>query len=338
MISGVWDRGPDGNPFTPEQAEQWKQNLQHIIQAGATSVPAIAEFLSLNQDAFFSAEEGKLLGYRSARAALLDALVKIGGPEATGVLGDVLQATASPREIAMLARDLEAAAPGQYREQAVAAARQSLAMAVEKQLEGFDVAPLFEVLQHFGGAGVVDDLERAAGQWNYYATLALANLPDGAGVPSLIRMVDAGPSGRSNPGRLQALQVLAQLAASNPDARATLVEQARANRISAHLWPYLARPLAGDQAHVQDSVLNENRPVPDDLRTGSAHIARGNQNFFWAPAGGGLSAEEISQQLALINQLESATVDPDAQRVLEQTRALLEQRLGQSAGVTPPVK
>src|SRR2546426_2596079 len=43
--------------------------------------------------------------------------------------------------------------------------------------------------------------------------------------------------------------------------RTALVEQARANQISANLWPYLSRPLSGDQAHVQDSVLTENLSV-----------------------------------------------------------------------------
>jgi len=56
-----------------------------------------------------------------------------------------------------------------------------------------------------------------AKQWNYYAVIALAQLPDGAGVPSLIRMAQEengyGP-----------LQMLAQLASDNPDARTALLD------------------------------------------------------------------------------------------------------------------
>ena len=58
-----------------------------------------------------------------------------------------------------------------------------------------------------------------------------------------------------------------------------------------------------------------------------SHINSNNQNFFYAPAGGQLSAEEVGQQLALVEELAAATSNPDAQRVLAQTRLLLNQRL-----------
>ena len=324
--------------MTAERAALWKQNFEQLVQGGAASVPAIAEFLKQNKDWTFGAGDAGLLGYGSTRTAMMDALVRIGGAEGVSVLGEILQTTAAPREIALLARNLEALAPEQYRAQAVEAARQSLAMAVEKQLEGFDVAPLFEVIQKYGGPEIVNDLEHATSQWNYYATLALGNLPEGAGVPSLIRMAALGPDNKANPGRLQALQILAELAASNPAARAALVEQARANQIGANLWPYLSRPLSGDQAHVQDSVLNENLQALAGASTGTSHVNHNNQNFFYAPIGGGLTVDQANQQLALVNELAAVASNPDALRVLQQTRTLLEQRLGTataSAGVKP---
>ncbi len=324
--------------MTAERAALWKQNFEQLVQGGAAAVPAIAEFLKLNKDWTFGAGDAGLLGYGSTRTAMMDALVRIGGPEGTSVLGEILQTTAVPREIALLARNLETLAPEQYRAQAVEAARQSLAMAVEKQLEGFDVAPLFEVIQKYGGPEIVNDLEHATSQWNYYAALALGNLPDGAGVPSLIRTAALGPDNKANPGRLQALQVLAELAGSNPEARTALVEQARANQISANLWPYLSRPLSGDQAHVQDSVLTENLSVLAGASTGTSHVSHNNQNFFYAPVGGGLTVDQANQQLALVNELAAVASNPDALRVLQQTRALLEQRLGRAtptAAATP---
>lgn len=333
LVSALAQLDPAAGPMTPERAAQWKQNFEQLIQGGAGSVPAIAEFLRLSKDWSFGEGAAGSLGYSSARPAMLDALFRIGGTEGIGVLGEILQTTAVPREIALLARNLEELAPEQYRAQAVEAARQSLAMAVEKQLEGFDVAPLFEVIQKYGGPEIVNDLAHATPQWNYYATLALGNLPDGAGVPSLISMVTLGPDNRPNPGRLQALQVLAQLAVTHPDARTTLIEQARAGQISANLWPYLARPLSGDQAHVADSVLNENLSVLADASTGGSHIRHNNQNFFYAPIGGGLTVEQANQQLVLVNELATVTSNPDAQRVLLQTRTLLEQRLAKAAAV-----
>jgi len=337
LVNGVWQLDPAAGPMTAERAAQWKQNFAQLIQGGSNSVPAIAEFLRLNKDWAFDAADAKLLGYGSARTAMLDALVQIGGAEGIGVLGEILQTTAVPREIALLARNLETLAPEQYRAQAVEAARQTLNMAVEKQLEGFDVAPLFEVIQKYGGPEVVSDLQQATSQWNYYATLALGNLPDGAGVPSLISMATLGPDNKPNPGRLQALQVLAQLASAHPDARAALLEQARADQISANFWPYLARPLSGDEAHVQDSVLNENLSKLARKSTGASHINHNNQNFFYAPVGGGLTVEQANQQLALVNELAAVTPSPDAQRVLQQSRTLLEQRLGRAiAKAAPP--
>lgn len=326
-VNALWQLDPTAGPMTAERAAQWKQNFEQLVQGGAASVPAIAEFLKLNKDWTFSAGEGGMLGYGSGRAAMLDALAQIGGVEGIGVLGELLQTTAAPREIALLARSLETLAADQYRAQAVEAARQSLSMAVDKQLEGFDVAPLFEVIQKYGGPEIVNDLEHATSQWNYYATLALGNLPDGAGVPALIRMAALGPDSQPNPGRLQALQVLAQLASVNPDARSALIEQAHANQISANLWPYLARPLSGDQAHVQDSVLNENISALAGASTSSSHINHNNQNFFYAPVGGGLTADRANLQLVLVNELAAVASNPDGQRVLQQTRALLEQRL-----------
>lgn len=152
LVAALWQMDPAAGPMTTERAAQWKQNFERLVQGGAASVPAIAEFLKLNKDSTFGAEGSTMLGYGSARVAMLDALVRIGGAEGIGALCEVLQTTAVPREIALVARDLETLAPGQYRAQSVEAVRQSLGMAVEKQLEGFDVAPLFEVLQQYRGS------------------------------------------------------------------------------------------------------------------------------------------------------------------------------------------
>lgn len=319
----LWDAQ---EPLNADGAAQWKLNFEQLLQGGVDSVSAIAEALRPNTERVFTPEEASLLGYSSARTALLDALARIGGPEATAALGEVLDVAASPREIALVTKSLETLAPGQYTDQAVDAARQTLAMAREKQLEGFDVAPLFEVLQTYGGPGALAELEKASGYWNYYGTVALANLPEAAGVPSLIRMASLNEKGVAGPGRLQALQMLAQLAGANEDARTALLAQAKAGQISPNLWPYLARPLAGEQAHVQDSVLNDNAPNLAMARTSSSHIKHNNQNFYFAPAGGGLTAEEVARQMALIEELSKTTSDPEGLKVLERTRLSLERQ------------
>jgi hypothetical protein len=65
----------------------------------------------------------------------------------------VLQTTAEPNEVGELARDLEAQAPGQYRDQILQAAREALDMAHNGQL-GKDIerGPLYRVFQSLGAA------------------------------------------------------------------------------------------------------------------------------------------------------------------------------------------
>src|SRR2546421_5511118 len=220
----------DHPPQTPEQVAEWNLNFQHLVAQGPRSVGAILEFLQKNADL----DLGPETGFASVRAAMFEALVQIGGAEGVAGTLQVLLRTADPREIAVLAQNLEKLAPGEHRQEAIEAARDALAMAANGQLEGADVAPLFEVLRSYGDTSVVSDLMQAAKQWNYYSAIALAQLPDGAGIPTLIEMAPAPSSGRVN-----ALEMLTQMSAQYPEARAALVEQARANKISPNMWPYL---------------------------------------------------------------------------------------------------
>jgi hypothetical protein len=206
-------------------------------------------------------------------------------------------------------------------------------MAANKNLEGSDVGPLFEVLQKYGGVNAVPDLEQATGQWKYYATMALAQLPDGGGIPSLIRMAQ-DTTGPSKGSRDVAIQMLAQVSTQYPEARAALVEQVRTDKIPAWMWPYLSSPLAGDQFQVQDSVDGTaNLTKSSDLKT--THIASGNQNFISAPPAGGLTTQQIEQQTKLIDDLLAVTSNPAAVKALQQSKELLGRRLPQTAGAVP---
>src|SRR5207248_3099914 len=137
---------------TAEQAAEWKTNLLQLVQQGATGVAAIREFLQKSVDMDFGQKGGQMLGYTSARAAMFDALQQIGGPEAVSAMTSVLQTTADPKEIALLAKNLVQQDAEQYRGEVLNAVHEALTMAANKNLEGSDVAPLFEVLQKYGGA------------------------------------------------------------------------------------------------------------------------------------------------------------------------------------------
>src|ERR1051326_2733471 len=174
--------------MTADQARELNQNFKQLAAQGAAAVPVIRQFLGRNQDVMFKdVNGGNVADYPSLRVGLLDVLKQVGGSAALDLSHDTLQTTADPLEIALLSRNLEAIEPGQHRQEALNAARESLAQAASGQLGTSDVGPLFAVLETYGDASVIDDLEKALPKWNYYATMALAGLPDGQGIPVLVR-------------------------------------------------------------------------------------------------------------------------------------------------------
>lgn len=315
-----------GGTMSADDVARWKQNLQLLAKEGSSGVSAIREFLQKNQDLEFGQGGWDALGYPSLRAALYDTLAVIGGPEALAVSLETLQTAAAPREVALLAKSIETQAPEQHRAEILSAARDSLALAAKGQLEGRDVGPVFEVFENYGGAEVVADLEAAAKQWRYYATAALAQLPDGAGVPALVRMLGASPG-----SNIPALEALAGLSVRDEGARQALLAQVAGNRIPAKVWPYLAQALTGDQVQVADSVFDRALSRADGRELQTTHINSGNQNFYRLPTVDTLTPDQLNQQVALVEQfIQAAGSDQAAVQALERTRSTLTRRLGQA--------
>jgi len=229
-----------------------------------------------------------------------------------------------------LAQNLEKMAPEQHRQDAIQAAREALAMAADGKLEGSDVAPLFEVLRNYGDTSVVTELVQAAKQWNYYSAIALAQVPDGAGIPTLVDLA-RGDTG----GKLNALEMLAQVSTQYPEAGKALVEQARANKISPNFWAYLTPLLAGDQYHYQDSIFENTDSGGSERAGNSAYVVFGNQHFYTTPQIAALTTEELNQRLALIDELQSVTSNPSALAALGRARELLTNRMLQTVAVSP---
>jgi hypothetical protein len=303
-----------------EQTAAWKRDLQELVAQGQSAVPAIREFLQKNQEVDFTGAIG--LGYASARAAMFDALLQIGGPEATAVMLETLRTTAEPREIAMLGRNLDSLEPELHRQAAFEAARHSLAMAGEGKLVGIDVAPLFDLFRQLGNAEVVADLEQASTRWGYYGTMALAQLADGLGVPSLVRMSKNESSGGL---RLNSMEMLVQLAAQYPDARAAVLEQARLSQIPQSTWAHLTPFLAGDYYRLLDSIFDTTTPqFGKDLKT--VHIRGSNQNLLLVPRPGITAPDQIQRQIELVNELSGVVSNPAAIQALQQARTILAQR------------
>jgi hypothetical protein len=312
--------------ITPEKAAAWKQTWQELTQQGSAAVPPIREFLERHDNINFEpVTDGALLGHPTLRLALLAALFRIGGAEATATLAQTLRATTDPREISALASYLESAAPGQYVQAVLEATRKALALAADGKLEGQDAGPLFGVFQQWGGTNVLSDLTNAMPQWKYYAAITLANLPNGGGVPTLVQVA----SGPEVPKATQAvaLQMLAQIATQFPAARTALVERARANQIAEPTWAEIASVLGGHSYQIGNPSVDSIPSSPTGGNVKRYHLAFGNQNFYSGQNAANWPAEVITQRLAIVDQLLGVTSNAVAVDVLGKTRTSLVARV-----------
>jgi hypothetical protein len=112
------------------------------------------------------------------------------------------------------------------------------------------------------------------------------------------------------------------MATEYPDAGAALLEQARRNQIPDSAWRKIAAGLSGDQYQIgMPPELGALNPAPPGLKT--YHIEAGNQNFYSLPLNANLTSDQISQRLALIDQLLASASSPAAVEALQNARALL---------------
>jgi hypothetical protein len=309
--------------LTKEQAAQFQQGFQALAAQGAPAVAGIGEFLHKNLDWVFGGETAESAGAASLRAGLLDSLRQIGGPEALALSREVLQNTTDPLEIALLSRNLEEAAPGQYTQEAVDAARQALSTLAQDHVTNLDAAPLFQVLQTYGGTAAAADLAKAAPEWNYYGPIALAELPSGQGIPALIQLAQ-DPAGLETGNNKFALQMLAQVASKYPDAAAALVDLAGHNQITDGTWLSIGGGLSGDQYQFARQFPQNTPAVAPGSPATISTSAGGNQTFYGVPLGSDGSAPDLSQRLAVIDQLLAAGANnPAAVSALRQARARL---------------
>lgn len=319
LVSGLANLDFTHGSITPEQAQQWKATLQTLTAQGAAAVPAIQEFLTLNQEVNFKAVGGgDLLGQSSLRSAFINALAQIGGPEATAAMVQTLQSTTIPSEIAQLAQSLEQQAPGEYKPETLSAVNEVLNMASNGQLPaGWDVGSLFKVLQNYGDPGTASALEQLQGPYKYYATMSLAGLQDGQGVQGLVQEIQDPTAGGK---RDLAFQMLAQVAGQYPDAGDALLQQARANQIPDSAWSKIVTGLAGDQYQLGEppSINGVDPDLTPGLKT--YHIVAGNQNFYSLPVAGD---GQVQQRIDLINQLLGVASSPAAINALQGARTTL---------------
>ena len=128
------------NPQMTRAMRQVIHEMENLIAAGPSALPAISGFLALNEEVNYElpgigpgkgVRDGKIstdfLAPPSLRLGLFDAVKNIGGPAAEKLLVDVLSSTGRGVEVAYLAGALQELAPNKYREVALAAAHELLA-------------------------------------------------------------------------------------------------------------------------------------------------------------------------------------------------------------------
>lgn len=307
--------------MTPEQIALWKQTMQTLMQQGGAAVPAIMEFLERNVDLDMKGLAGDQLG-TSLRQTMFEALAQIGSDGFNG-LAHVLQTTLDPREIASVAGMLEDRAPEQFRNAVVDAARGALAHLAGKKIEGVDVAPLFELLQKFGGPDVVNDLTAAAKTWGYYAPLAIANLPPEFATPALVSLAEDRNFAASGGGAM-AMRLLAERAFTDPAAQEALLRLAEQGKIPTSAYLGISQALAGHVAHYGSGLVPGAAPPPPTLgqQHHRFHIATGNQQYesrYQPPP-----PEQLAQRLELIDKLLKLQQSPIAANALNNARRVIQ--------------
>jgi hypothetical protein len=317
------------------QAEGIRNALAQIADEGAAALPAISRFLQTHEDLDFpDPAAATAVGYSTLRIAFLDILVQIDGPEAEAVLVDQLKTTAEPFEVEVLADMLEERSPGYYREPVIQAVRETLRMIARgpsSEQDAFssettDAAPLFNVLQKYPDEKSVAELERMTSTWEQYAPLSLGNLPDGQGIPYLVRMVRSPTALEGSRGKL-AMRILARDAADDFEARDALIEKVRADEIPASFWPLLAETIAGDHQLQIENPENEEASIGSTKRENpySTYTVSGRrfQKIYSVHRSAVLTQGEAIRRLDLIDKLYEEVSDPAAQNALTQAASLL---------------
>lgn len=313
------------NDLTPEKIYDLQETLQLLIAQGNDAVPAIQEFLEGGKNVSFVGitDDENFLDYGSLRLVLFDVLYQIGGAESVNVLLAELLMTVDPVEIATLAKFLEGLAPMAYRPYIVEESLQTIELALEDRLNARDVGPLFQVLHDYGDANVLPILQKSMGRWGHYATIALASVAEGVGIPTLIDMAEDHDEHSISiflNKNLFALQVLAQVASYDPDAYDALFREALSNRIPESMWPRIALTLAGDYQFQIERP--EGRRSPHVVVGKNKHQL--GQTLYLVRGGTAtLSIEEREARLMLIDELISANESPQAIIALENVRVLL---------------
>ncbi len=157
--------------WSSDQHRLWRviHHLEQLLENGESAIPAIKDFLQLNQDVVFVrpppasggmafpgavADAAGDTAPETLRLGLIEVLSLMKSPIAEAALVEVLQVTGSTEEIIHLAGKLDALAPGKHNAEIASAARELL-NASESAENGFELSnadrlALFRLLDQLG--------------------------------------------------------------------------------------------------------------------------------------------------------------------------------------------
>ncbi len=315
LMTSIAQMSPRHAKWSREEIDEFNRLIQDLKGQGLAGIMAIREFLESGQDVSFAPFIGRIpLEYSSLRVAIIDALTQMGGPEATDFMTSMLHATKNPEEIAFLAKGLEQAAPGAYRAEILNIARTMLNQAFNAPPgQNPGLGHLFGMVQDYGDASFAVDLEnmfrKSPSTLTEYELIALSKLPEGCGIPSLLRMVNEMSE---NPGAYgmtydTALRYLTQASREYPEAGAALLSLATANKISTSGLIQVARALGG----MENQLITKSSGISSRSEMGVAWTIER-----WTDA-------QIDQRLALVDQLLRLNTQPAAIKALQDARKSL---------------
>jgi hypothetical protein len=328
--------------LTPEAVKDMKRLLQEVQKRGLDAVLAIRDFLRSQENVDFDKMNGgKLAGQHTLRQALFDSLRQIGGDASTAVLAEQLGMTQSPAEIAALARILDEMAPGVYRDEAIRVATNALSSLASTK-NPLEVQPLFELLRGLGGPEAVAILGQYPANsvmaqylrnpdttmsptFRLYALMALANLPDGEGIPTLAAL-GADPRVPVEYRPAEPFRMLAQASASQADAGAALYYLASNGQIPDRAWAGVADALAGKQLQTPSQQADTGLSGVNGIFSRGFYDDQRNLLYEERTVLRAWSTDQIQQQLALIDSLLSVTKSPSAIQALQAARTALQNR------------
>ena len=306
--------------LSTEDLDQLDHDLRSLVALGVEAIPSIRDYLNEFEDIpLTSSDLEKPAPYPSLRLALLDVLRQIGGPEAIEVELEVLEQTTEPREIAFLGAALEEQAPGQYIDKLLNSAFEVLGMAVEKQLPGPELAPIFKFLGSQSDDTTITALEESLPAWERYAMMSLASAPEGKGIPSIVNQLQNAVTNQDRALEEFSWEMLAQVGHENAVAREYLLEAAKLNAIPDDLWEAIAAYAAGTTSYQMERPVHTDPNVRERFTSHRFSKDDGLQGaqliFKWRPRPSSIR-DQLTARTEFVDALISSTSNAQAQRLL----------------------